>query len=298
MGAVAHARGHRLVLVYHRIGAPPGRVVPAVPADLFRAHLQALSEVVDLVPLEEIVADGPSGSERRGRRPKVAVTLDDDLRSHAAEALPILRALGVPAAFFLSGRALHGLGAYWFQQLEVLLAVHGEDGTAARLGLAGRSPGGLTLACERDDVLRERVSELAADVPDPGLLDCDGIVELAAAGMTIGFHTLDHRIMPTMDDDALDDAVNRGRGALAAAAGSPLRFFAYPHGQADVRSAAAVRRAGFDAAWTGRPQPVRPGGDRYRLGRWEPGPLDVDELLVKLPVRLHGVTDAARRMSG
>jgi hypothetical protein len=79
----------------------------------------------------------------------------------------------------------------------------------------------------------------------------------------------------------------RGREDLAAAAGAPVNYFAYPHGKADTRSATAVRRAGFNAAFTGLPQPVRDGDDCHRLGRWEPGPLGVDDLIVNIAVRLH-----------
>jgi hypothetical protein len=66
-----------------------------------------------------------------------------------------------------------------------------------------------------------------------------------------------------------------------------VRHFAYPYGKTDDRSTAVVRRAGFQSAFTGQPRPIRSGDDRFRLGRWEPGPLGVDEFLVKLAVRLH-----------
>lgn len=289
--ALARARGHRLVLVYHRVGEPPSadcEVVPSVPLHVFRAHLQALGDTVDLVSLDEILAreDVPPATSG-GRRPAVAVTFDDDLSSHAAVALPVLRDRRVRAAFFLSGRALHGRGAYWFQQLETLLAIHGRAHVAALVGVPGAAAAGLALACERDAARRLRVASAAQDLPVPGLLDRGGLAALSAAGMTIGFHTVDHASLPAMLDGALDDAVTRGRESLAAATGAPVRYFAYPHGRADARSAGAVRRAGFDAAFTGRPEPLRPGSDRHRLGRWEPGPLGVDELLVKLAVRLH-----------
>ena len=62
----------------------------------------------------------------------MAVTFDDDLRSHVDYALPTLRQLGVPAAFFLSGRALHGQNVYWFQQLETLLKAHDARGQQRR----------------------------------------------------------------------------------------------------------------------------------------------------------------------
>ena len=128
---------------------------------------------------------------------------------------------------------------------------------------------------------------MAGHVASPGLLDRSGIEALRAAGMTVGFHTIDHETLPDMADAELHDAVTRGRTSLARVVGAPLRYFAYPHGKADARTADAVRHAGFDAAFTGRPEPLRPGHDRYRLGRWEPGALDADDFVVKLAVRLH-----------
>jgi peptidoglycan/xylan/chitin deacetylase (PgdA/CDA1 family) len=301
--ALARVRGHRLVLVYHRLGHPSAagcEVVPSVPVDVFRAQLQALGEVVDLVTIDEILAeDGRRSWAAAGRRrPAVAVTFDDDLPSHADQALPVLRDFGVPAAFFLSGRALHGCGAYWFQRLEALLIAYGEPRTAALLGLPKARAGGLAVTCEGNSDMRRRVSELAADLPTPEILERDAITALGAAGMTVGFHTIEHDIVPSLDDASLDAAVSRGRADLAAATGGAVRYFAYPHGKADPRSAAAVRRAGFDAAFTGRPQPVRSGDDRYRLGRWEPGALGVDDLLVNMAVRLHRAAPATKRRSG
>lgn len=284
--ALARMRGHRLVLIYHRLGppAPPGcEVVPSVPVDVFRAQLQALCEVVDLVTIDEVLA--PPASDRK--RPAVALTFDDDLPSHAEHALPVLREVGAPAAFFLSGRVLHGRGPYWFQQLEALLIAYGERRTAAMLQVPETRAGSLAQICEGRVDLRHRVSELAADMPTPAILERHAIAAFAAAGMTIGFHTVEHDVLPDLDDSALEDAVSRGRDDLAAAAAVAVRYFAYPHGKADTRSATAVHRAGFSAAFTGRPQPVRQGDDLRRLGRWEPGPLGVDDLLVTMAVRLH-----------
>jgi peptidoglycan/xylan/chitin deacetylase (PgdA/CDA1 family) len=300
--ALARARGHRLVLVYHRLGPPvaPGcQVVPSVPFEMFKAQLQALGEIVDLLTLDEILrAEGQK--ESIGRRPAVAITFDDDLPSHASQALPALREMGVRATFFLSGRALNGVGPYWFQDLEALLVTHGRTRTASLLGLSAASadqPAALVIACERDAGLRRRVVELSPGSRDHGVLEPDAIAALAAGGMTIGFHTVDHHPLPGLADTDMEMAVTRGRDRLAAAAGGPLHYFAYPHGKADDRSVGAVRRAGFDAAFTGRPEPLRPRADRHRIGRWEPGPLAVDDFLVKLAVRLHRAAPAGRRDS-
>jgi peptidoglycan/xylan/chitin deacetylase (PgdA/CDA1 family) len=289
---LAHLRGRRLALVYHRLCATPtpaGELVPTVPVDVFRAQLNALRDTVDLVTLDELVSEERDTNERRkaGYRPAVAVTFDDDLASHAEHALPILRELGVPATFFLSGRALHGQGPYGFQRLEALLLAHGAKETMALLGVSvGKTPD-LVLACERSPTLRERVHELAAHLPATDILDGAGIAALSRGGMSVGFHTTSHQVLPDLDDTALDNAVTHGHLALAAAAGVAVRHFAYPYGRADSRSAAAVRRAGFVAAFTGDGQPIRRSDDRYRLGRWEPGPVSADDLLRRLAVRLH-----------
>jgi peptidoglycan/xylan/chitin deacetylase (PgdA/CDA1 family) len=259
-----------------------------VPVDVFRSQLQALGEICDLVTLDEILRENRSREPiPRKRRAAIAVTFDDDLPSHAEHALPVLRELGVPATFFLSGRALHGLGPYWFQQLEALLIAYGEREAAALLDLPERRARELVIACEQNADLRRRVSDVVAGLAIPGILQRDAIAALSAAGMTIGFHTVEHDLLPELTGAALDNAVSRGREDLTAAAGAAMRYFAYPHGKSDARSAAAVRRAGFNAAFTGFPQPVRDGDDRYRLGRWEPGPLAVDDLLVNVAVRLY-----------
>ena len=287
--ALARLRGHRLVLVYHRVGTPlPAgcEVVPSVPVDVFRTQLQALGEVVDLVTLDEILND--EGRSRSARsRPAVALTFDDDLPSHTLHVLPALRQFDLPATFFLSGRVLHGRAGYWFQYLEGLLVAHGQDRTASLLGVTDIGVSSLMRACEANAALRERVCELAADLPAPEVLNRDAFAALAKAGMTLGFHTVDHDVVPDLPDAALAHAVSSGRSELVAAGAIRVRYFAYPHGKADERSAAAVRQAGFDAAFTGRAAPVRRGDDRYQLGRWEPGPLGVDDLLIKLAIRLH-----------
>ena len=293
--ALARLRGNDLVLVYHRVG-PLCR-----DARSFRPSRRTCSDRNCRRSVKPSTSlrwthfwRRASRTRQAGRRPRVAITFDDDLPSHVEAALPILRELGAPATFFLSGRALHGLGAYWFQHLEALLVAHGEHRAAAVLGLPGARGAELVLACEANADVRRRATEAAADLPAPDVLDRAGMASLGAAGMTIGFHTVQHDILPALTDAALQQAVSYGRDGLGEATGAAIRYFAYPHGKTDARSAAAVRAAGFEAAFTGRAQPLRRDDDRYRLGRWEPGALGVDDLLVNLAVRLHRVAPASR----
>jgi peptidoglycan/xylan/chitin deacetylase (PgdA/CDA1 family) len=282
---VAARRGHGLVLVYHRVRAdgdvPQSEVVPSLGRSRLRAQVEALAELGDIVDLP-LLLDPPAGRSR----PRFALTFDDDYPQHAAHALPVLRDVGVPGTFFLSGRALHGLGPYWWERLEALVAANGVAEAGRALGVSGDSPQALAAACETSPGARSRLEAIAPRAVEHPL-DVDGISALAAAGMTLGFHTLEHRLLPALDGDRLAAALTSGRGELAAVTGRPMTLFAYPHGKADQRVARAAAAAGYAAAWTGWPQPSRVDGDRFLLGRWEPGPLEVDSFRAAVAVRLN-----------
>jgi peptidoglycan/xylan/chitin deacetylase (PgdA/CDA1 family) len=279
---LAALRGRSLVLVYHRIapGEPTGYgVVPVTPSDLLRRQVEALAEVGEIRSLDELLED-------RGRRtrPRFALTFDDDFVEHVDHVLPILRAIDVPATFFLSGRSLLGFGSYWFELLDRLIGSRGVDEVRRLLHVRGQGVDALIEACEADSALRRIVESEVRDIPVH--LGRASIEAMVGAGMAIGFHTLRHEILTGLADAELEAALKEGRSELEQVVGRPLLHFAYPHGKADRRTADKVRDAGYAAAWTGRPQPMRARSDRYLLGRWEPGPLEVDDLLVGAAVRL------------
>jgi peptidoglycan/xylan/chitin deacetylase (PgdA/CDA1 family) len=284
---LAAARGHSLILVYHRVAPLRGHtdeeVVPTITPELFSAHLAALADVANIVSVETLL----QRSVDHGHKPAVAVTFDDDLPSHTEQTLPLLRKAGVKATFFLSGRALVGMGPYWFLNLDALIRVLGAAETRSLLGVDPSDCRPLSVVCESTPELQERIDQYAATRPLDAVLDRSGIDLLREAGMEIGFHTAAHAVLTTLTDAGLTDALTHGRVELSAAAQRPLRYFAYPYGKADARCAAAVRQAGFDAAFTGRSEPVRRGVDRFRIGRWEPGAASVDDLLIRLAVRFH-----------
>jgi peptidoglycan/xylan/chitin deacetylase (PgdA/CDA1 family) len=285
--SIGAARGRALVLVYHRVtpeGPGPAAIVPCVREALFQRHMQALGDLGDVVPLEELLRR-PAGR----RKVRFALTFDDDFETHAGHVLPVLRSLGVRGTFFLSGRSLHGLGPYWFEALEQLLLARPLDQVARVLGVAGGTAEQLALACERD-IGRQQLLERAAEAPAAHLA-AEQIATLAASS-TVGFHTLHHRVLTSLPDTALGRELTEGRDRLATVAEQPLRLFAYPHGKGDRRVAARVRAAGYAAAWTGLPNATRPGADPFLLSRWEPGALSVDELVVKVAIRLNRIRAA------
>ena len=143
-GRLAARRGRALALVYHRVRPQPVRtyeVVPCVPVEQFRGHVETLLAMGDIVPVDELII------ARRSRRPRFALTFDDDYATHVRHVLPVLRGLSVPATFFLSGRALHGLGPYWWEVLEAWMRHDGTEQVAKALdvprGGTARHRGGL-----------------------------------------------------------------------------------------------------------------------------------------------------------
>ena len=284
--AAAAVRGRGLVMVFHRVvrgAAISGGVVPTLSLVTFRQQIETLRELGDVVPLISLLDAPPAG-----RRPRFALTFDDDSITHHDVVLPILRELKLTGTFFLGGRSLHGLGPPWFEILDTLVLRRGVSTVARQLGVTAPNAMALSEVCTADPALQRRLEDLQRDVEVPDQLDRRHIDALAEAGMTIGFHTLRHRLLTGLSDRDVLAALVEGREALEEATAEPIRLFAYPHGVADFRVAACVRSSGYLGAWTGRPRAIQRGNDPYRLGRWEPGPLSDRNFAARVAVNLNG----------
>jgi peptidoglycan/xylan/chitin deacetylase (PgdA/CDA1 family) len=287
---IAAVRGRVLALVYHRLaptGAASHEVVPSLATDVFRRQLEILGNVGDIVPSDELLrAPEPTG------RVRFVLTFDDDYPSHCELALPLLKQYGVGATFFLSGRSLCGLGAYWWMHLERMLAERGLEETCRALGVGGATPMEIAAVCERPD-LSERIPALVA-AREPAVLGPEAIRALADAGMPIGFHTLHHPVLTHVGDDDLTHSLLDGRDELAASIGRPVDLFAYPHGRADRRVARRTRAVGYRAAFATGGRPIGPASDAYLLGRWDAGARTDDEFLTHVVLRLSYPAGARR----
>jgi peptidoglycan/xylan/chitin deacetylase (PgdA/CDA1 family) len=277
------ARKVGLALCYHRVGDPPGdperELVPALGNKTFEAQLRHLKGRYRAVRASEL--QSAVTRRRRGQRLPVAVTFDDDLPSHEDDAARVLDRVGVPGTFFLCGASLNGSGSFWWQrlqrawdrglvdseQLQRWGIASGDDHRKTIREVAARIRA-LTPAQRRR--LDAELAKLAGpDPPGEGMRAAE-VRALAERGFEIGFHTLRHDEMTSLDDDELNQAVTDGRDAVAAASGRPLRSIAYPHGQGDPRVAAAAREAGFEFGFTALGSAVSPGDDPCLLDRTYP----------------------------
>lgn len=296
-----------VALVYHAVqavgGDPERELVPAHAAALFDAQVRHLVRHYRVVEAAEL--QDAARRRRRGGRFPVAITFDDDLRSHWEIVLPILERHRATATFFLCGASLDAPFAFWWERLQraydagspglhVLAPGRGSSGersTLHELGLAIE---------ELHPAARARVAEALAEIvgPDPETsgLRREGVRALASAGMTIGFHTRAHDALSLLEDDAdLARALTEGRDALSALAGGPVDTIAYPHGRADARVADAARSAGFRAGFTTRHIAVTPSDDPLLQGRIGPSLRSVGALSLQLA---HALTRSGRRRGG
>ena len=268
-------------LVFHGVARLPGdplvEIEPAYGLGAFEAVVAYLSRRYRLVAAGALL---DAARERRAGEPvPVALTFDDDLRSHLDHAAPALARHGAPATAFLGGVDEQS----WWQALQAAVderavqpdglppvdpdlvrrALDGEPRAIRRLAAAVEA-----LAPDERAALAKGLARLvpAEDAP----LGSDGIRALAAAGWEIGFHTVRHDALPTLDEGGLRDAFATGRDELAVLVGARLGSFAYPHGKAGDRERAAAAAAGFDFAFTGAAEVVTERTDPFLVGRLQP----------------------------
>jgi len=92
--------------------------------------------------------------------------------------------------------------------------------------------------------------------------------DLAGLGVEVGSHSRSHREMPLLDSPVQQEEAAGSANDLVAQGLPRPRFFAYPFGYADDASKAAVRQAGYGAAFGCRAgRVVARGSDRFSLPR-------------------------------
>ena len=95
---------------------------------------------------------------------------------------------------------------------------------------------------------------------------------LAAAGMEIGDHTVDHVDLTSLSGGRLNHEVVDARLAILQTLGELPVSFAYPFGDVNGRVAAAVESAGFEIAVTNREGVGETWTNRFAVPRLRVGP--------------------------
>jgi peptidoglycan/xylan/chitin deacetylase (PgdA/CDA1 family) len=301
--ARAAVRRGGAVLMYHQVVDTPVSIWDtAVSPRHFREHMEALADSGrPVLPFGAFVA-----ALCAGRLPPraIAITFDDGYADNAAQALPVLEELGLPATFFVTACAVDAPGEMWWDELERILLTLPDlpDHLDIRIGerdlsfdIDGTPADSIGWFASTDEPRCGRQRALVAiwqELTPRSLDDKEAAcVQLAAwAGVDaeprathrmltaaelarmaastsaeIGSHTMTHASLPASDDLAYELA--RSREALSAHVGAPVDVIAYPSGHYDERVRAATADAGYVAAASCDLGAVRPGTDPLAVPR-------------------------------
>jgi peptidoglycan/xylan/chitin deacetylase (PgdA/CDA1 family) len=259
------------IVTYHHIAdqddAYPydSTVADANPAQ-FRRQMETLARYGTPIGVDELIR-----ALHGAPLPKnaVMVTFDDGYRSCHDVALPILRAVGVRATFFVATSFISERRLYWWERIALLL----KKARRTQIALAYPSRVALDAASpEAHDVLTKIVKntreldlerflrelaialgvewnrQIEAEYADQLIMTWDQVRALARAGMDVESHGRNHRVLQTLDDRALLEDVAGARLDLEAQLGRPVRAIAYPVGRriaAEPRIRDALTQAGY-----------------------------------------------------
>lgn len=282
-----HAR--LTVLIFHRVLARRDELMPSEPdATAFGEVLSWLASWYRVMPL-----DAALRQLEDGRLPArtAAITFDDGYADNAEQALPVLRAHGMSATFFVSTGFLNG-GRMWndtiiesvrrCRRLSVDLGDIGlgvwpvadlEQRKAAIEGIIGRAK--YLHPSERERVVRHVRAACGEPVlPDDLMMSTAQLLRLRDAGMQVGAHTRNHPILASLADDEARTEIRSGKDDLQSLLGEEVRVFAYPNGAPgkdyESRHVHMVRDAGFEWAVSTASGAARRGGDPLQVPRFTP----------------------------
>lgn len=228
---------------------------PRSMAAALERQLRYLRAAFEIVPLARYAAS--IGAARTpGRLRRAAITFDDGLRSNVEVAYPILRALGVPATFFVCPGLIDGRRWLWTHESRRRLQFAGEPlrrELAAALGAPAEVENFVQWMKELDFARRTRVeatlkdatSAYVASDEDREAFDLAGWDELRSLEpsiVTIGSHTTNHPVLPSLDAAGIESEIGGSRRLIEAKLGRPVEFFSYPNDDFDDRSLDCARR--------------------------------------------------------
>jgi peptidoglycan/xylan/chitin deacetylase (PgdA/CDA1 family) len=241
------------IITYHHLhDDDPGypfdpEVADATPAQ-FRWQMETLARYCTPIGIDDLLNALDGGSLPPN---PVMVTFDDGYQSCHDIALPILRAVGVRATFFIATSYISERRLYWWEQIAMLVSRARRAGTITYprpMVLAPRNP---RTRVKLDDLVKdtpnldlprflreisvalgvEWTPETEADAAKHLIMTWDQVRALAHAGMDIESHSRNHRVLQTLDAAALHSELAGSRADLETQLGRRVRAIAYPVGR-------------------------------------------------------------------
>ena len=244
------------VLTYHHVDEPsPDYLFDAEVADAtpeqFDQQLEVIARHCNTISIEQLL------DAHAGRRPlpanPVLITFDDGYRSCIDTALPLLEKHGLVATFFIATEYISKRKLYWWDRVNYLvkhctadrvtlsfprhmeLDLRDRSATIGTLLALIKNTPGLDIDRFLDELGRATGSlwndGIERRLADQLIMTWDDVRALRTAGMDIQSHTRRHRVLQTLDGDALADELAGSRAELERELGEPVRTIAYPVGR-------------------------------------------------------------------
>jgi peptidoglycan/xylan/chitin deacetylase (PgdA/CDA1 family) len=287
------------VVLYHRVVGPEGLgeldpdLVDATPEE-FEQQMEFLRRHFVPVTLEDVSAAATDGAPLPPNA--VLVSFDDGYRDNFEHALPILRRQGLKAVFFVSTSYITERRLFWWEQVSLFirnasveratltypvttdLDLRSDVGKAAAMKQINRLIKD-QFALDIDRLLRDLASacgvtwsaERERALADAALMTWQQVRGLIDAGMAVGSHTCNHRVLQTLPPDSLDRELTASKSELETRLGVAIDSIAYPVGRSIASRPAiiqALSRAGYRVGFTAVPGTNRfPGSALFDLRR-------------------------------
>ncbi len=248
------------VLLYHEV---PRTRPGGVEASSFEAQIKLLRDRFDIVPhTEALIA-------RSGKR-RVIITFDDGFKNNFTVAAPILKKYNAPAVFFISTRHLEPGKYLWFHHWrgleptipETTLNIGRKDWNFAQPNraatlrefwnyLTNLQPHPAALY----DTLEKHFPPLEKSIPKDRLEDFfagmirDELRELSKDPLfTIGNHTHDHPYLTKCAPHEAKRQLALNNSILEEITGQRIQIAAYPIGDYNAATLAAIKQLGIKTA--------------------------------------------------
>lgn len=258
------------LLIFHRVHPVIDPMLPTeVDATRFDRICRWLARWFNVLPLDQAMV-----LRRQGALPTraLSITFDDGYADNHDVALPILRAQGLTATFFIATSFLDGGRMFndtvveavrnarseridpaeWFDDAEALPLVSLDDRRRAAASIIGRVK--YLPVQRRQEVVDALARRLGATLPDGLMMRSAQVSSLYRAGMQIGAHTQTHPILRGVSREQVRAEIEGSRRVLEGLVDARVGLFAYPNGKPDVdfdaQAVDVVQSLGFDAAVT------------------------------------------------
>jgi peptidoglycan/xylan/chitin deacetylase (PgdA/CDA1 family) len=224
-------------------------------ASSFEGIVRYLARNFKVVSLGELVVqiEGKAATREDGL---VALTFDDGLRNHAEVVYPILKKLGMPAAFYICPKLIDRGCSVWTWEMKSRLDRMEESVRQRFLDLAEATGGTQavvnwmkTIPVVRREAIEREIrdnSQGFAFTPDERdrfeLMTWQQVKDLDPSLITICSHTATHIDLPQADSARLESELAESKEIIESRLGRKVEFLAYPNGSISPQMLPTVAR--------------------------------------------------------